>query len=129
MKINLALTSLMPILFLLGCTSSPPVLHATRALINESVVHTNQNVIPLAFTQLIQSKPVGYQGSYKNIEFTLGKKYTSALGEQCRELFLNQQGQSSAQTRQAMCKNSQTDQWVMAPQVIKNKNNTISFGA
>ncbi|MDC9529663.1 DVU3141 family protein [Pseudoalteromonas sp. Angola-7] len=128
MKINLALTSLMPILFLLGCTSSPPVLHATRALINEPVQQINSNVVPLEFTQLIQTKPIGYQGRYKSIEFTLGKKYTSALGEQCRELFLKQD-QNSGQTRQAMCKNSQTEQWLMAPQVIKNKNNAISFGA
>jgi len=128
MKVNLAISSLIPALFMLGCTSSPPVLHATRTLINTPVEPINQNSVPLEFIQLIQNKPVGYQGVSNGVAFTLGKQYTSALGKQCQELFLKQQGQNIAKTRQAMCKNGQTNQWVLAPQIIDNKNNSISFG-
>lgn len=128
MKVNLATTLLLPVLFLFGCTSSPPVLNATRTLISEPEQQTNQNIVPLEFIQLIKVKPLGYKGLYKSVEFKLGKKYTSALGDSCIELFLKQQGLSTVATRQAVCKNNQANAWIMAPQVIDNKNNIISFG-
>ena len=128
MKNNKVILSLLPFLFLTGCAMSPPVLHATRALIDEPIKSNSASALPTYLSDVLDSKPQGYTGQYNNIEFTLGLQYTSALGENCRVVYLKRAEQLAEQERRAVCKNT-NQQWVGTPQVIENKNNQISFGA
>lgn len=128
MKKNKVILSLLPFLILTGCATPPPVLHATRALIDEPIKSMGTSALPTYLSDVLDSKPQGYTGQYKNIEFTLGLQYTSALGENCRVVYLKRAEQLAKQERRTACKNA-NQQWVITPQVIENKNNQISFGA
>mgnify|MGYP005995585915 CR=1 FL=1 len=128
MKKNKVILSLIPFLILTGCASPPPVLHAARALIDEPIKSTGSSTLPKQLSEILESQTQGYTGQYNNIEFTLGKQYTSALGESCTVVYLKKSEQLAKQERRAACKNA-NQQWVITPQVIENKNNQISFGA
>lgn len=128
MKINKFVLSIPTILLLSGCAMSPPVLQATRPLIEQPLPTKSVNVLPKSLNEVMESQYQGYSGQYKNIEFTLGQKYTSALGQLCRTVFFTESAQPTKQERRSICKNANLE-WVIIPQVIKNKNSQIHFGA
>lgn len=128
MKKNKVILSLVPFLILTGCATAPPVLHATRALIDGSIKSADTSVVPQQLSEVLETQQQGYTGQYNNIEFILGQQYTSALGELCTVVYLKKSEQLAKQERRAACKNA-NQQWVITPQVIENKNNQISFGA
>jgi len=128
MKINKFVLSIPTILLLSGCAMSPPVLQATRALIDQPVPTKPASVLPKSLNKVMESQYQGYTGQYKNIEFILGQKYTSALGQPCRTVFLKELAQPAKQERRSICKNA-NQEWIVIPQIIKNKNSQIHFGA
>ncbi|WP_232510957.1 hypothetical protein [Pseudoalteromonas atlantica] len=128
MKHKSLIALLTPLLFTLGCTSSPPVIKASVALIDKPIESNKVDALPSELDKAVQGRPQGYVSIYNGTMMLLGKKYTSALGTQCRIIYLSDENNKVKKERRTVCKNEKTQQWSMAPQVIENKNNQISFG-
>jgi hypothetical protein len=118
-----------PILFLLGCSSSPPVIEASVPLIQQPVKSIGKNAIPSELNTIMAEQPQGYSGVYNDVQFTLGKRYFSALGKQCRVIYLIATSTDSVKQQRVVCKETQDSQWSITPQVIDSKNSQIGFGA
>ncbi|GGP85155.1 hypothetical protein [Shewanella ulleungensis] len=116
-------------LFLVGCASSPPVIEASIPLLDQPIKSIGENVIPSELNSIVSQQPQGYAGVYNDVQFTLGKQYFSALGKQCREVYLNYASNNADKQRRVVCKDNQSVQWSIIPQVIDSKNNQIDFGA
>ncbi|MCL1100418.1 hypothetical protein [Shewanella saliphila] len=129
MKKNCIVSLSAIMLILMGCTSSPPVIEASMPLLEQPVKSIGENVLPAELNTIISQQPQGYAGVYNDVQFTLGKQYFSALGKQCREVFLNYTTNNSDKQRRIICKDNQSVQWSIIPQVIDSKNNQIDFGA
>ena len=117
------------ILFLVGCTSSQPVVEASLPLIEQPVKSIGENTIPLELNSIVSEQPQGYTSVYNNIQFTLGKQYYSALGKHCREIYLNYATNDLRKQRRVICQDNQSQQWSIIPQIIDSKTNPIEFGA
>lgn len=129
MKKNSLVILFSPIVFMLGCASSPPVIKASVALIDKPIESQPTNLtLPLALNEAVQTRPQGYASIYKGVLFSLGKKYTSALGVECRALYLSNENNKVKKERRTVCKDQTSNQWSVTPQVSDNKNNHISFG-
>ena len=129
MKKNSLITILSPILFMLGCTSSPPVIKASVALIDKPIESKNiNNALPEKLSNAVQTRPQGYVSIYNGTMMLLGNKYTSALGSECRAIYLSDENNKVKKERRTVCKDQASGQWSMTPQVIENKNSQIGFG-
>lgn len=129
MKKNCIVSLSAIMLVLIGCASSPPVIEASMPLLDQPVKSIGENVLPTELNTIISQQPQGYAGVYNDVQFTLGKQYFSALGKQCREVFLSDMTNNSGKQRRIICKDNQSVQWSIIPQVIDSKNNPIDFGA
>jgi len=128
MKYNYLIALFTPLIFTLGCTSSPPVIKASVGLINKPIESEKVNALPTELDKAVQGRPQGYVSIYNGTMMLLGKKYTSALGTQCRAIYLSDENNKVKKERRTVCKNEKTQQWSMTPQVIENKNNQVDFG-
>ncbi|EOD54852.1 hypothetical protein [Aeromonas molluscorum] len=95
-----------------GCAYEPKQVEASRPLVNPTA-STELQVMPVNLQQTLNTLPQGAALNTGSTVFTLGQRYTSALGHECVELLFNSnQGHSQ---RSAACK--VTDQWYLIPQL------------
>lgn len=95
-----------------GCAYEPKQVEASRPLVNPSIA-TELHVMPPDLQQALNTLPQGAAFSRKNVTYTLGQRYVSALGLECVELLFNSvQGHSQ---RRAACKTE--EQWYLIPQL------------
>lgn len=128
MKKNSLIIMFTPILFLLGCSTSPPVTKASVALIDKPIKSENSNSLPTKINTALQTRPQGYVSIYNGTMMLLGNKYISALGSECRAIYLSDENNKVKKERRTACKDETSEQWSLTPQVIENKNSQIGFG-
>lgn len=94
-----------------GCAYSPKQVDASRPLVNQS--DTTNQAMPENLQQSLNTMPQGATLSANGTTFTLGRRYVSALGQECVELLFNR---NRSQLQQSVtCKNA--DRWYLIPQL------------
>lgn len=124
-------TGLMIAISLMGCNTSPPDVHAERPLVENVVVSSSEFKISDSIWSQLVNGPEGLIFDYKGVQVTLERRYTSALGYLCRNVYLHQLDSmmiDSKPQKRVVCQDPKTFAWVLVPQVIDNKSTAITFG-
>ena len=67
MKKNCIISLSAAMLFLVGCTSSPPVIEASMPLLEQPVKSIGENIIPSELNTIVSKQAQGYTSVYKNV--------------------------------------------------------------
>jgi hypothetical protein len=97
---------------MVGCAHEPKQVEASRPLVNLATANELQPM-PADLQQALNTQSQGGALGTKNVTFTLGQRYVSALGYECTELLFNTpQGRSQ---RSVACKIAEL--WYLIPQL------------
>ncbi len=119
---------------LFSCSSTPPFLSPSKALVNTSVIKMGKS-IPQKYSEFLNTNIPGNNIVVNDQIVSLGEYYTSALGQQCRILYIaesklnlatSSKGQSTRRKR-IVCKQDESDSWVLIPAIVERVKNKAIF--
>ncbi|WP_220753519.1 hypothetical protein, partial [Shewanella sp. KT0246] len=87
MKVQLV--TLLLLISLGACSSSPPKVEATRSMVKYDQVLESAELVPKELWINLENKNVNDVTLFKDIQITFRELYFSALGLQCRKIFVS----------------------------------------
>ncbi|MCL1067018.1 hypothetical protein L2735_09385 [Shewanella olleyana] len=123
----LTVTFLLAIL-LSACSSSPPRVEASRSMIKYDQVLESAQLVPEPLWVHLEQKNVNDVTPYNDVEITFRESYFSALGLQCRKIYISKvPSKNTNRFERVSCKSNSGKSWYLISNVIDN-NNKIELG-
>ena len=87
--------------------------------------------VPEKYWDIIANGDVSASFYYNDNYVQLGRSFTSALGFECRQLFIRKNGiegsTSTESNKRITCKNPSESSWVAVPAIVASKRSTSLF--
>ncbi|MCL1044124.1 hypothetical protein L2737_02100 [Shewanella electrodiphila] len=111
-----------------ACSSSPPRVEASRSMIKYDQVLESAKLVPETLWTALELKEEHEVISYNGKAISLGELYFSALGLQCRKIYISKIANIKADKFERIsCKANTGEAWYLMSNVIDN-NNKIELG-
>lgn len=128
------LTVIFALIVLTSCASSPPFLSPSKALVTSSVIQMGKNIAP-KYNEFLNSRGQESKILKNGQRVSLGEYYTSALGQQCRILFVSESlsfssissSKRAVSRKRIVCKQPEQERWVLIPSIVEQANSKPIF--
>jgi len=120
------------LLSIVSCTNSPPVLTTDKPLVKPTTDNGFKRV-PEEYWAIINDGAEHESFSFKDNYIRLGHTFTSALGKECRQLFVSKNIENGSNSplskinKRITCKNPENSSWFAIPAIVELKRSTSLF--